>query len=177
MNYVALLRGVNVGGNTKVPMTDLKKTFELLGFTDVRTVLNSGNVVFTAKEDEISLVAQQIEEKLEKTFGFSIRVMVRIKDEVKSLVDSDPFRKVIITPETRLYVTFFSKEPKMNLQIPYESPEKNFSILQVSNHEICSVLILSSKRGTVDLMSFIGKNYGKNITTRNWNTVRKLSDL
>jgi len=76
-----------------------------------------------------------------------------------------------------LYVTFLSETSDTSLEIPYESPEKDLRILRASNHEICSVLILSQKRGTVDLMSFIEKEFGKNVTTRNWNTVKKLAAL
>ena len=183
MRYIAFLRGINVGGKTKVPMSELKKTLEELGFTDVKTLLNSGNVVFSSDENS-HLLSEKIEQKLEKTFGFFIRVMVRTQKEIQELIDSDPFKHVTITPETRLYITFLSDEAKGSLEIPYESPEKDFGILRVTKGEIISYLQLSAKRGTVDLMNFIGKEFtsskadaGKNVTTRNWNTVLKLSNL
>ena len=177
MKYLAFLRGINVGGNTKVPMIDLKKAFAELGFMDSKTLLNSGNVVFFSTEKDTRLLRQKIELKLETTFGFAIRTIVRPSDEIKSLVTADPFKTITITPETRLYVTFLSDAPASGLKIPYESPEKDFRILCVSNQAICSVLILSPKRGTVDVMSFIEKEFGRNVTTRSWNTVKKLAAL
>lgn len=171
------LRGINVGAKTKVPMRDLKKALEDLGFTDVKTLLNSGNVVFSSTKKGLEVLTQQIEQKLENVFKFKIRVMVRTSDEIHSLVVSEPFKNIPVTPETRLYITFRADEAKSNLKIPYESPEKDFRILAVSKEEICSVLILSPKSGTVDLMSFIEKEFGKNVTTRNWNTVVKLAGL
>jgi uncharacterized protein (DUF1697 family) len=177
MKYIAFLRGINVGGNKKVPMIDLKKSLESFDLTDVKTLLNSGNVVFETQEKEASLITQQIQQKLEKDFGFKIPVIIRTSEELQFLVATDPFRNITITPETRLYVTFSSEETKGNLKIPYESSEKDFGILQVSNANICSFLILSPKRGTIDLMRFIEKEFGKKVTTRNWNTVVKLASL
>ncbi len=177
MNYLALLRGINVGGNTKVPMVDLKKAFEELGFTNVKTLMNSGNVLFSCNETDVSILEKSISQQLEKIFGWAISVIVRPQTEIKQLVEDNPFANIKVTPETRLYVTFLSKTPDTSLRIPYESPEKDLRILRISNHEICSVLILSQKRGTVDLMSFIEKEFGKNVTTRNWNTVKKLAAL
>jgi len=184
MKYVALLRGINVGGNKKVPMSDLKKAFEALGFSDVKTLLNSGNVVFSAKEIEPVLLTQQIEQTLAKTFGFPIPVIIRIKDEVRSFVDSNPFKSLVVTPETRLYITFLSEKPTSNLKIPYVSPEKNFTILEISHNEIFSAVLVSEQYNTTDAMKILEKEFGsprdeagKNVTTRNWNTVVKLAAL
>jgi uncharacterized protein (DUF1697 family) len=177
MKYIALLRGINVGGNKKVPMADLKKTFEILGFTNVKTLLNSGNVIFVSKETNVNSLKQQIEQRLEKTFGFVIPVIIRTHKEIQDLVVSDPFMSISATPEARLYITFLSEKSKNNLKLPYESENKDARILQVSNLEICSVVVLSPAKGTLDLMSFIEKEFGKNVTTRNWNTVVKLANL
>ncbi len=177
MNYVALLRGINVGGNTKVPMVDLKKAFEELRFTNVKTLLNSGNVLFVTDEIDVIVLKSIISVQLKKTFGWAIEISVREQTEIKQLVEENPFKNIPITQETRLYVTFFVRKFQVSLKIPYESEEKDFRILRVSNNEICSVLVLSPKRGTVDLMSFIEKEFSKNVTTRSWNTVKKLAAL
>jgi uncharacterized protein (DUF1697 family) len=174
MKYVALLRGINVGGKKKVVMSDLKQMFEQLGFSDVTTLLNSGNVVFTTTNmTEVGDVKQKIEAQIIKTFGFTSQIIVRKDEEIQKIVEADPFKEIEITPDTRLYVSFLAdKYPK--LQIPYETPEKDMKILQVVQGAVCSVIQLSSDKGTVDLMSFIEKEFGKNSTTRNWNTVIKI---
>jgi uncharacterized protein (DUF1697 family) len=106
--------------------------------------------------------------------GHKVSVQIRSIDEIQKLADRAPFKKIKVTPETRLYITFLPEKPKSKLKIPYESPEKDFKILEVSDREICSVVTLSPGRGTLDMMGFVEKEFGKNITTRNWNTVGKI---
>ena len=177
MNYLAFLLGINVGGNRKVPMGELRIVFEKFGFTNVKTLLNSGNVLFSTDEADVSVLRKKIEEQLAKSFGFEVKAIVRTQKEIQEIVTENPFKDVVIILETRLYVTFLSEEQKNKLQIPYESPEKNFKILEITHNTVISVLILSEKYNTTDAMKIIGKEFGRNITTRNWNTVVKLSRL
>jgi uncharacterized protein (DUF1697 family) len=177
IKYVALLRGINVGGNKKVPMAELKKAFELLGFIDVKTLLNSGNVVFDSQETDIDKIKLHIEQKLEDTFGFVIPVMIRTHKQIQDLIDLEPFKIITITPETRLYVTFLTDKPQISREIPYISPDKHFRILQIFQNAVLSVLVLSREFNTTNLMAVWEKELGKNITTRNWNTIVKLSKL
>ncbi len=172
-----MLRGINVGSHKQVKMEVLRKVFESLGFSHVKTFLNSGNVVFETERSDPGVLKTKIEEVLKKEFGFEISVLVRSMDEIRKLVESAPFKEVVVTPQTRLYVTFLSDKPKSKLKIPYESPERDFKILRISENEVCSVIAVSSNRNTTDLMSMIEKEFGKAVTTRNWNTVTKLSNL
>jgi uncharacterized protein (DUF1697 family) len=172
--YAAFLRGINVGGHKTVPMKELKKAFESLGHQNVKTLLASGNVLFDAPETTRVELTQKISAYLEKTFGIEIGVLVRTRAEIQKLTDSAPFKKIRVTPQTRLYVTFISGKPKGALKIPYESPGKEIRILQVSNSAVLSVVTLSPGVGTIDLMGILEKEFGKNITTRNWNTIVKM---
>ncbi len=171
--YAAFLRGINVGGVT-VKMDKLKKTFEAIGFTNVKTLLASGNVLFTAPSASESTLAQKIEKKLETAFGREIGVLVRKVEELQRLADADPFARIKVTLQTRLYVTFLAEKPKSSLKIPYESPDKNFKIIRATGSEVCSVLTLSPNSRTVDLMSILEKEFGRKVTTRNWNTINKI---
>lgn len=172
--YVAFLRGINVGGNNMVKMETLKTAFESMGFQQVKTILASGNVLFETATTDNDTLSKRIGDTLEKTVGFAISVIVHSIEEIEHLADTDPFRGIAVTPQTRLYVTFLSEKPKSTLKIPYLSPEKDFNILQVSDSEVCSVLTVSKERGTVDAMKILEKEFGRNITTRNWNTIRKI---
>ena len=174
MRYVAFPRGINVGGRNIVKMDELRKVFESLGGKNVKTLLASGNVLFECAEKDSLTLRKLIEEKMKQRFGLVVNVIIRTMDEIQELIDSNPFARVKVTPDTRLYVTFLSEESKSGLKIPYESPERDFKILRVTSTEVCSVLTLSPARRSVDVMSILEKEFGRNVTTRNWNTVQKL---
>jgi uncharacterized protein (DUF1697 family) len=168
--YAAFLRGINVGGVT-VKMDKLKKAFEGLGFTDVKTLLASGNVLFATPSASESTLVKKIEKKLETAFGREIGVLVRKIDELQRLAAADPFAGIKVTPQTRLFVTFLAEKNKSSQKIPYETPDKNLRIIRANDREVCSVLTLYR---TVDLMSMLEKEYGRKITTRSWNTIEKV---
>lgn len=172
--FVALLRGINVGGNKMVKMDDLKKWFAALGFKNIKTILASGNVLFESGDNDEDALAKKIAEKLKAESGHAVGIQVRSIEEIQKLADRNPFKKIKVTLETRLYITFLPEKPKSKLKIPYVSPEKDFRILEVTNREICSVVDLNLGRGTVEAMGILEKEFGKNITTRNWNTVGKI---
>jgi uncharacterized protein (DUF1697 family) len=168
--YVAFLRGINVGGNNKIGMEELRQAFISLGFAGVKTVLASGNMIFETQKTKAGL-AQDIEQKISKSFGIDVSVILRTIDDVKVLADADPFKNIKVTPQTRLYVTFLADKPKSKTP---ESQDKDFRILHVSDGEVFSVLTLSPDRRTVDLMKILEIEFGKKITTRNWNTVCRI---
>ena len=172
--YIALLRGINIGPHKRIKMADLRQVFKSWGFTNIRTLLASGNVLFESDEADTQSLQQNIEANLAETFGFEVPVIIRTLEEIQALADADPFQEIKVTPDTRRYITFLSEKPNSDLPIPYESPEKNYRILAVSDHEVCSVLTLTDEMRTTDAMNILEKEFGKNITTRNWNTVLKL---
>ncbi|MEK7673204.1 MAG: DUF1697 domain-containing protein [Patescibacteria group bacterium] len=184
MKYLALLRGINVGGNKKVPMAELKKMFENLKFKNVKTLLNTGNVVFEsdseaslAEEKSEKILAKNIEEKFSKTFGFDSKIILRNMDEITKLIKSDPFKKIEIDENTRLYISFLGDKHNSKLKIPYTSENKDFQILKATDDTVISFLQLSPTMKTIKSMDIIEKEFGKFTTTRNWNTVLKIAKL
>ncbi|MCB8942786.1 MAG: DUF1697 domain-containing protein [Ardenticatenaceae bacterium] len=174
--FIALLRGINVGGHKKIKMADLRQMLTELGFTKVKTLLASGNVLFEADTTQADSLQQTIEAGIEASFGFPVPVLIRTREAVEALVASDPFAGIEVTHQTRLYITFLSQPPTSQLPIPYQSPDGSYHILSVTDTEICSVLTLTGTARTTDAMNILEKEFGKNITTRNWNTVLKLLD-
>ena len=168
--YVAFLRGINVGGNNKIDMDELRQAFMSWGFAGVKTVLASGNVIFETQKAKDGL-AQIIEQKISESFGIDVSVILRTVDDIKALAEADPFKNIRVTPQTRLYVTFLADKPKSKTP---ESQDKDFRILHVSDAEVFSVLTLLPDRRTVDLMKILEIEFGKKITTRNWNTVCRI---
>ena len=170
--FVALLRGINVGGNKKVPMADLRTAFEKSGFTNVSTLLASGNVIFEGSEKATG----DIESNLEKTFGFEISTIIIPFKKIQEIIVANPFKGITITNNIRLYITFLKGKPASKLKIPYTSDDQSFTILKKTADTIFSVLDVD-KRGTVDAMKILEQEFGKNITTRNYNTIQKIAQL
>jgi uncharacterized protein (DUF1697 family) len=190
MEYVAFLRGINVGGSKSVKMADLQAAFESMGFRSVRTVLASGNVVFEAVGPAsvgepaapafengprgTVAVTQRVEEGLRQTFGSPVPVAVRTVADLQRLVASDPFLNVNATPDTRLYITFLSQPEKGRPDFAYESPEGDLTIRRISAGEVAGTVVLSPGRGTTELMQLLEKEFGPAVTTRNWDTLSKV---
>lgn len=173
--YVAFLRGINVGGHAPIKMSDLKAAFEKMGFSDVKTVLASGNVIFAAKADELALLVEKIVNGLRKALAMEIGVIVRSLDDLWRLRSEQPFAGIKVTPQIRLYVTFLSENAKTPaLAIPYAAPGMEFHILKATASEVFSVVDLEKGMGTPEAMSILEKEFGSNLTTRNWNTVLKV---
>jgi uncharacterized protein (DUF1697 family) len=171
--YVALLRGLNVGGHL-VKMEALRACFSDLGFENISTVLATGNVRFETEKSNPQLLQAQIEEAFLTTFGFESRVCLRLESEIKSLIESDPFKDIVVTPITRLYVSFSPTPVSTSFTLPYKTTNGEYSILAVTNTEIVSVLLLLRGSDSVSSMNILENEFGKNITTRNWNTLKKL---
>ncbi len=172
MKYVAFLRGINVGGQNIISMAKLRDVFSSLGFQNVETLLVSGNVLFDAAAAKPEALTARIEKKLKEVFDHEIAVVLRSLSDLQKLGKSAPFKKIKVTPETRLYVTFLREKPKRALEVPAGTDD--FRILRVSDSEVCSVVTLSPGRQTTDMMRFMDTELGRAVTTRNWNTILKV---
>lgn len=172
--YVALLRGINVGGNNKVEMKKLREVFESLGFSSVSTYINSGNVVFASSE-KVDGLSKKIEKALEKTFGFAIRVVVRDAKNIQALIKKIPSHWKNDS-EQRTDVLFlwdeFNKKTTLSLIVTTKDID---SLLYIPG-----AIVWNMKRSGYNksgMRKFIGTLVYKNMTARNINTVRKLSVL
>lgn len=173
--YVAFLRGINVGGHASIKMSDLKAAFERMGFRDVRTVLASGNVIFETVKKEPALLARELEAGLKKAHELDVNAIVRSLDDLKKLQSSDPFKGIEATPGIRYYVTFLSEGAKSPaIKIPYAAPHKGMRILHATATEVFSIVDLEKGMGTTEAMAILEKEFGSKLTTRNWNTVLKV---
>jgi uncharacterized protein (DUF1697 family) len=170
--YVAFLRGINLG-KRRVKNDQLSTIFESLGFADVKVLIASGNVVFTADETDEAKLTRSIEDALKAGLGFEVSTMLRSVDEIRAMIDAEPFKGIDVTKQTRLYVTLLAEKSQPSLKLPYTSDDGNFKILSRTDREIYSVLTVQEGARTVDLMAVLEKECGKRSTTRNWNTIVK----
>ncbi|WP_076005048.1 DUF1697 domain-containing protein [Dehalogenimonas formicexedens] len=173
--YIAFLRGINSGSNPSLKMETLRKIFEDAGFRSVKTVLASGNVVFETDQGGDTL-EKVIEKELEAKLGYRVPAIILSSAEIARLIDSKPFEGIEVTPQTRLYITFTKALIAPGLALPLKDAAKGFQILSFERGVIRSIVDLD--RGiTPDLMSALDKNFGKNNTTRNWNTIEKIYSI
>jgi uncharacterized protein (DUF1697 family) len=171
--YVAFLRGINVGGHHKVPMADLRKELEKLGFENLTTLLNSGNIIFEAISNDEESLEKKISAQLEQSFGFPIPTIVRKSEMIYELLNSDPFKDVQLTKDIRLYVSFLQENVQTKLKLPWTSSDNSYKIIGKIEKNILSVLDLSVSN-TPKAMEDLERYFGRNITTRNWNTIKRI---
>jgi uncharacterized protein (DUF1697 family) len=172
---VALLRGINVGRAKRIAMADLRAIVEGLGFTDARTLLNSGNVVFTGARGASAALARRIEHEVAARTGVETRVTVLAADELAEVIADNPFRGESIIA-SRLLVAFL-REPETGISalapLAREdwSPDA-FAVGRRAAYLWCAGGILESR-----LSEAVGRALGDAVTTRNWATVTKLAAL
>ena len=172
--YIAFLRGINVGGNHKVPMADLKLIFTEMNFENIITILNTGNIIFTTTKSNIKDLENLINKTLEAKFGFPIPVIIREEEFINDIIKTKPFKEVEITKDTRLYVSLLKNKAENEIALPWTNDEKSYEIIQNINNTIFSVLDLSISK-TIKAMKSFEEFYGKDVTTRNWNTIIKIN--
>ncbi len=175
MRYVAFLRGINVGGHNKIKMETLRAMFSAHGFENVKTYINSGNVIFEAAKTDDKKLAATIESAIEKEFALKIKVMTRTIAEIDDITKNNPFAGQFENDKD-LHVFFLDEtltQEKRELLLSNNNENEMFA---TQNREIFCLLRVS----VVD--SLIGKDYiGKKLkvsaTARNWRTVKKILDL
>ena len=166
--YAAFLRGV-MPMNAKMPA--LRLAFEKAGFTEVRTVLGSGNVVFSARAASDRALQRKAEAAMQEELGRTFATIIRSIDELQALVAADPFSKYRLPADAKRIVTFLREAPA---RAPSRLPEQDGArILQVSGREVFSSYVATPK-GPV-FMSLIEKTFGQDVTTRTWDTVKKVA--
>lgn len=172
ISYAAFLRGINVGGRALIPMAALKAAFVKMGFMNVRTLLASGNVLFASVEADKKAIAEKISSGLKKIWKKDVGVLLRGRDDLEKILAAGPFAGIEMTPGVRLYVTFLGERTRpRSSAISFATPRGEFRILRATPTEVFSVLDLDLGKGTPEAMRIIEKEFGANLTTRNWNTV------
>lgn len=164
--YVALLRGVSPM-NAKMPV--LRQCFEDAGFGNVRTVISSGNVVFDARSASEASLQRKAERAMETGMGRSFMTIVRRQDALHALLATDPYADSGLAPTAKRVVTFLREPPAATLALPLASGHAR--IMAVVGSEVFTVYEPGDRQPV--FMALIEKTFGKAVTTRTWETVRK----
>lgn len=171
MKFVALLRGINVGGNCIIKMTDLKTTFESLGYEAVTTLIQSGNVIFTSNNTS-ERITEELEARLSKKFGYGSKVVVLTESEFRNILKNVP-DEWKNKNDIRCYIAFL-KYPLKSSEVTKEIVlTKNVDFLKEGEKAVYMTTVMSGlmKSGFKKL---IGKAAYKNMTMRNYNTAQRL---
>jgi uncharacterized protein (DUF1697 family) len=174
MRYIVLLRGVNVGKGNRVPMAEFRALLEELGHTEVKTLLNSGNAVFTSAGGSGAAHAAAIARALHARLGVKTPVIVKSADELAAIVGANP----MVPPEAehaRFLVTFAPDAAALQALAPIQALALGADRFVITPHAAylhCPGGLLDSPAGA----ALLGKA-GRGVTTRNWATVLKLAAL
>jgi uncharacterized protein (DUF1697 family) len=173
--FISLLRGINVGGNKKIAMADLRDLYESLGLAGARTLLQSGNVVFRADGESAALTGR-IEAAIEARFGFHVAVLMRTRDDLDGIITEQPFSAGQLAEPSKVAVAFLAETPNAaalaTLNEDHDGPE----IIHSQGQEL--YIYYTEGMGRSKLTNnFIENRLNTTSTVRNWNTINKLQAL
>src|SRR5262245_17840670 len=166
--YAAFLRGVMP---TNAKNSELKSSFEAAGFTDVQTVLASGNVLFSSSARTERTLERVAEEAMSDRLGRTFLTFVRSIDALRDLVESDPYAPFRLSAGSKRVVTFLHDKPRSEPSLPIELDGAR--ILCLKGREVFSAYV-PTPRGPV-FMTLIAKTFGEDVTTRTWDTIKKMA--
>ena len=174
--YIALLRGINVSGKRKVPMADLRTMLTDIGLANVKTYIQSGNVVFESKEDNTAILEDSIAEHIKSTFGFEVPVLVKTKTELEVIFKSNPYMDLDAIAEKQLYFVLLKNLAEKELTKAFHSEKyanEDFKITDDCVYLLCKIGYGKAKLNN----NLIERKLKVEATTRNYNTMVKLLDL
>ena len=175
--FISLLRGINVSGQKKILMADLKVLYEKLGFNNVQTYIQSGNVVFDCAEDKSNLaIAEIIEHAIEQEYNFQVPVIVKQADDLISTINNNPFTEEVGADPSRVAVTFLESLPTVENLIKLEGvdyPPDRFIIDGLNIYLHCPISYGNSKLSN----NFFESKLKVRATSRNWRTINKLVEM
>jgi uncharacterized protein (DUF1697 family) len=173
--YVALLRGINVGGRAIIKMDDLRAQFEALGLTDVVTYIQTGNVIFSSQDASAERLAHKIEEQLASTLGHRGRVFVLTPVELREAAARNPFDPERLDKEQHCHLMFLSREPdaaRCEALMALQGEEYRFAVRGKVLYYAYPRAVAGSRRA-INLERVLGAEG----TARTWKVVNKLIEL
>ena len=171
--YISLLRGINVSGQKKIRMADLRNQYVSLGLINVKSYLQSGNVVFDSEEKDIDKLRDSIEAQIESIYGFSVPVLIRTSEEFQHVIENHPFAK---EEAIRVLVTFLYETPEKSKLDELRQHEDKVDQFEIGEQEI--FLFCPGGYGRTKLSNnFFERKLGIIATTRNWKSVNALYEM
>jgi uncharacterized protein (DUF1697 family) len=172
--YIALLRGINVGGKRKLKMADLRKSVLKIGFTEVSTYIQSGNLFFSAEEKEVAVLEASLEKHLLEEYTYEVPVIIRTSAEIEKLIAQNPFLEV--EDFKQLHLIFLKEKPPETLIKEFEELEFPSEVFKIEAQHLY-INYTNGVRNSKLSSNLIEKKLKTKATARNWKTVVKISEL
>jgi uncharacterized protein (DUF1697 family) len=175
MKYAAFLRAINVGGNRLVKMETLIREFESLKFKNVKTYIQSGNILFETAAQEDSVLSKKIEKQLFKTLGFEVPAIVRSAIEIENIIENNPFKDKNLSKDLALYIALLSDKPdkkQTEALAAFNNGNENFIIIKKDVY-----CLINKKVKTLFSNNWVEKILKTTATTRNITTILKLKEM
>jgi len=174
--YIAMLRGINVGGHKLIKMDRLRASFEALGFESVKTYIQSGNVIFGSSDSHLDKIAKRIQQAIEKKFKCSPEIILRTADDLRAVIKKNPFAKRPNLDPAKLLVSFLASDPgnqaRETLRQQKFAPEE----MHIATREL--YIYFPNGMGKSKLpWSSLDKILHTPATGRNWNSVNKMLEM
>lgn len=174
--WIALLRAVNVGGQGKMPMAELRAVCEELGFGNPATYIQSGNAVFSSGETSAQRIAEQLEGAIAKRFGFTTQVILRSASEWNGVIEHNPLADAAETAPSKLLINFLRDPVDTALEAELQSLAPGGEVLRLRERELYIYFPMGMGQSKLN-MNRVGRRLGTVSTTRNWNTLQKLHEM
>jgi uncharacterized protein (DUF1697 family) len=177
LRYIAFLRGVNVGGHKIISKETFIEVFTSLGFSGVRTYIQSGNVLFESPDKQREELTERIQQALLQATGHNVTVMLRTIDELEALVASDPFGDRKQEPRANVYVAFLATEPGEAGIAKLLARQTEEDTVEIRGENTLHLVFRDKGDGIPHSPDFVEKDLKVAATVRNWNTVTKIAKL
>ena len=171
--YVSLLRGINVGGRNKIRMADLRALYAILGLRQTRTLLQSGNAMFSADGKDPAALGRKIESAIHAEYGFEVRVIMRMAGEFAAILDKHPFSADQLLEPAKLAVVFLSQAPGDAELAELSDSNPGRETIQASGRELFIHYPDGMARSKLNNQR-IERKLGVVSTARNWNTCQRI---
>ncbi len=177
MNYVAFIRAINVAGHAIVRMSDVRDAFIAAGCKNVRTYIQSGNVIFQLPQEDATTLFQRVRVKLRDLHGDEPGICFRTAGELERIVRGAPFKRFKAESHLKLYVTFLLRRPRSKPRFPLRSSQEALEAVAMNNLEVF-IVSRRKKSGFYGFPNnFIEKELGVAATSRNLSTLTKIVEL
>ena len=173
---VSFLRGINVGGHKKIKMADLRELYASLGFRNVRTLLQTGNVIFDSDETDLALVKARLEAGIHEAFGFDVQAIMRSSAAFRSIFSRHPFTEAQLDEPRKIVVVFLSDAASEQAVDDLRESNPGREFIWADGRQLYVFYTDGQARSKLD-NSRIERALGLQCTARNWNTCNKLLKL